>query len=69
MKRVLFVMTVLLSSFQMMAQSFLDEDSGMWVADSGVYRCMLGASSADIRLSKEFAVYSRISFPVHPQVK
>jgi len=42
-----------------------DEESGMWVTEKGTYRCLVGASSADIRLSDDFAVYSRMSVPVH----
>ena len=46
-----------------------DEESGMWVTEKGIYRCLLGASSADIRLSDDFAVYSRISVPAHPMTR
>ena len=46
-----------------------DEESGMWVTEKGIYRCLLGASSADIRLSDDFAVYSRISVPAHPMAR
>jgi beta-glucosidase len=46
-----------------------DEECGMWITEKGIYRCLLGASSADIRLSDDFAVYSRISTPVHSMTR